>query len=180
MARKSSRPSLRAVGVKRVGSGAAVRYQDRDTGRFLKSSTVKSRLTRAEREPAARPERAPARVPRLAPVPPPPLPAAPVQRLTPEQRRAALRAPVEIRDTFARFRDGSGRFVSRARVERLTADQRKARGIHREMFSRTKAGALGKRAKPLLDALRDFEAEGMDWREVPDHYRSRAVALSII
>jgi hypothetical protein len=112
-----------------------------------------------------------------------------VQRLPPIARRPDHRrpttpappsAPVEIKTSFHKYRDGKGRFVAKAALDRMTPKQRARVGATRETHVRTFLGAKGKRLAPLVKALREAEEEGKTWDRIPDHYFRRARTLALI
>ena len=128
------------------------------------------------REPPA----PPARPPRRAEVPPArgfrPVPPSAPRPPSVEPRSWDL---VAVRGSFVRYRDrDSGRYVSKELYKALPPALRDT--LRREVFSKTTAGSLGVRVKPLERFLLTMMRMGLTWDQIGDQYRADAVRLSLV
>lgn len=204
---QSAAPSFSSLGFRRVHVGAHYQYQT-SQGKFVSAGRVdrtrdravyrameaearataereSARLARAldrareARRPPPR-EAPPARPPRRAEVPPargfrpvpPPAPRPPSVEPRPGD-------PVAVRGSFVRYRDrDSGRYVSKELYKALPPVLRNT--LRREVFSKTTAGSLGQRVRPLERFLLTMMRMGLTWEQVGDQYRADAVRLSLV
>jgi hypothetical protein len=167
------------------------------------AQTLRDLLAADQRREEARLARVAARAAEgFKPVPPPrdARPPAPeiTQQLSPAQRSELLptvppvnthvfsdrellayRQPIETRGSFYKYRDrDSGRFVSKEVYLALPPALRAT--IKRETHTRTGIGQLGQHLKPLASFLGAAEERGLSWLDVPDHYWTAAVRLSLV
>lgn len=77
--------------------------------------------------------------------------------------------PVMVRGGHFKWRDARGRFVEDGTP-----------GARKELHVKTSLGELGKRATPLLRALREAAERGQSWDKLGGNYYRRAVALGLV
>jgi hypothetical protein len=167
------------------------------------AQTLRDLLAADQRRADARAARAVARAAEgFKPVPPPRAvrpPEPPItQRLSAAQRQELLRTvppvnthvfsdrellayrqPLETRGAFYKYRDrDSGRFVSKVVYDSLPPQLRAT--LKREVHTRTGGGQLGQHVKPLASFLRAAEERGLSWSDLPEHYWTAAIRLSLV